>query len=163
VLVFGISIPTNYLTGGRAMKTILKKIVLLPLLAVLATAPICTGARADLTLALDEWVLPVVLIGGATLFVLAENQKNDSWQRAYVPMPTDDTQPQAAAQQSGYVVQPAQAATMPVPVVAVQDFYYCPSSKKYYPYVRSCAVNWEPVSATPPQIQAARYAVPPPP
>jgi len=31
------------------------------------------------------------------------------------------------------------------------DWYYCPSSSGYYPYVRSCAVAWQRVPPTPPK------------
>ncbi|HRE17598.1 MAG TPA: hypothetical protein PLW86_11150 [Rhodocyclaceae bacterium] len=29
-------------------------------------------------------------------------------------------------------------------------WYYCPSARAYYPYVRECAEAWQPVSPTPP-------------
>lgn len=31
------------------------------------------------------------------------------------------------------------------------SWYYCPSAKGYYPYVRDCPGGWQRVSPTPPQ------------
>jgi hypothetical protein len=41
-------------------------------------------------------------------------------------------------------------------------YYFCPASKRYYPYVANCPVAWRPVPTTPPQLRP-RYAVAAPP
>lgn len=53
------------------------------------------------------------------------------------------------------VVQPpATSESLPPPAVQpqaqVQNWYYCESSKSYYPYVSSCPEGWKTVPATPP-------------
>ena len=50
-------------------------------------------------------------------------------------------------------VYPAPQAVPPVAAAAppAPEWYYCPPSKSYYPYVRSCAVPWHRVPAVPPQ------------
>lgn len=50
------------------------------------------------------------------------------------------------------VVQPApQPAPAPAPVIAApaQSWYYCETSKSYYPYVSTCPAGWKTVPATP--------------
>jgi hypothetical protein len=43
-------------------------------------------------------------------------------------------------------------------------WYYCDSTRSYYPYVRSCAAGWRTVAAYPPgEIANTTSAVPPPP
>ena len=42
--------------------------------------------------------------------------------------------------QQGYVQAPSQ-----------QDWFFCPSSNSYYPYVRECASGWQRVPAQPPR------------
>lgn len=49
------------------------------------------------------------------------------------------------------VTPPANAAAPATPAPpAVQYWYYCPSSKSYFPYVSSCPEGWTQVPATPP-------------
>jgi hypothetical protein len=48
----------------------------------------------------------------------------------------------------------------PVPAVAPPSnntWYYCPTSKQYYPYVRNCDVQWEAVPATPRSVTPAPH------
>ncbi|MGH8279609.1 MAG: hypothetical protein ACRETQ_08625 [Gammaproteobacteria bacterium] len=47
------------------------------------------------------------------------------------------------------VVQTAPAQPGPAPV---QYWYYCPTSKAYYPYVTECSTTWQPVPVTPPSV-----------
>ena len=55
---------------------------------------------------------------------------------------------------AGYVEQgdvpPAQAAVPAVPQAGSAMWYYCESSKTYYPYVSECKEGWKEVPATPP-------------
>jgi hypothetical protein len=56
--------------------------------------------------------------------------------------------PPVAVQQAPPTVviqQPAQSAR------PVQNWYFCPASRAYYPYVSTCAVGWQRVPVTPPQ------------
>ena len=52
-----------------------------------------------------------------------------------------------------YIEQPA-APSAPAPAQiqsqAQGDWYYCPSSKAYYPYVNECQTGWQRVPAQPP-------------
>jgi hypothetical protein len=45
---------------------------------------------------------------------------------------------------------PAQTSAVPTQGPSAADWYYCPSSKGYYPNVRTCRVAWQMVPATPP-------------
>ena len=47
---------------------------------------------------------------------------------------------------SPYDADPAAAAGYPVP----SYWYYCQNPAGYYPYVRQCAVPWQPVPIIPP-------------
>lgn len=51
--------------------------------------------------------------------------------------------PPATYMEQGY----PQAAPAPV---QPQDWYYCPNSKSYYPYVRECPSGWQRVPSQPP-------------
>jgi hypothetical protein len=55
--------------------------------------------------------------------------------------PAPAVAPSAPYAQQGY----PQAAPAPQ-----QDWYYCPNSKAYYPYVRECPGGWQGVPAQPP-------------
>ena len=49
---------------------------------------------------------------------------------------------------------PAPAYSYPAPAMAPapqQDWYFCPASKGYYPYVRECPSGWQRVPAQPPR------------
>ena len=54
--------------------------------------------------------------------------------------------PSGAYAEQGY----AQAAPAPAPAPQ-QDWYYCPNSKSYYPYVRECPGGWQRVPSQPPR------------
>lgn len=139
------------------MKTMMKRMLLVPLLATLATAPLCADAHAD---GHDGgwWVLPAML-GGALIFEAGEAAHP---QTVYVPAPPAYYPQPIYVQQPGYVVQstlpPAQAAAAP------QNWYYCASGNGYYPYVRACPGGWQPVSPIPPDAATniAPSAPPPP-
>jgi hypothetical protein len=63
--------------------------------------------------------------------------------------------PPADVADAGYAQAPA---TPPVQAAAPQPsasatWYYCESSKTYYPYVSQCPEGWRSVPATPPQMR----------
>ncbi len=62
---------------------------------------------------------------------------------AYPPVVVAPASPPVYVEQS-----PAQAA--PAPAQAQGDWYYCPESKAYYPYVAECPAGWQRVPAQPP-------------
>lgn len=64
----------------------------------------------------------------------------------YVPPTVVVTQPQ----QPVVVEAPAQPATTMVPPQSTNVWYFCESSKSYYPYVSQCPEGWKQVPATPP-------------
>jgi len=67
------------------------------------------------------------------------------------PFP-DPYEPPVVVQQAPPTVmiqQPAPGA-VPPPVQPGQNWYYCPTSGAYYPYVGTCSVDWQLVPATPP-------------
>ena len=39
----------------------------------------------------------------------------------------------------------------PTPAPQIQNWYYCESSKEYYPYVSSCSTEWKTIPITPVQ------------
>jgi hypothetical protein len=49
-----------------------------------------------------------------------------------------------------YVEQGA-AQAVPAPAPAAADWYYCPASKSYYPYVSECPGGWQRVPSQPPR------------
>ena len=54
-----------------------------------------------------------------------------------------------------YVQQPSYVQQSPAPVQQQQpsySWYYCPSLRGYYPYVKQCPEAWQPVSPTPPGL-----------
>lgn len=53
-----------------------------------------------------------------------------------------------AAPVSVYEPIPAAVQTLPAPTSALGTWYYCDSSKAYYPHVTSCATQWREVPAT---------------
>lgn len=57
-----------------------------------------------------------------------------------------------SAAPGGYVVAnpPTEEAAAPAPPAA-SNWYYCESTKAYYPYVTECKEGWHPVPATPPR------------
>lgn len=143
------------------MKSIMKRMLLVPLLAALATAPL--KARAE-WLGLGWWWVPVV-VGGVVVYEMVHNQSADAQQKTvYVLPPPYDYPQQADMHQPENDVQQVPVQAAPMQVVAVQqDWYLCPSSNKYYPYVRSCKVNWEPVPTAPPGMMANTAPSLPPP
>lgn len=47
-------------------------------------------------------------------------------------------------------VEQSVARTAPAPSQAQGDWYYCPASKSYYPYINECPSGWQRVPALPP-------------
>lgn len=54
----------------------------------------------------------------------------------------------SAAPPAAYV---EQGVPQTAPVQSQADWYYCPNSKSYYPYVRDCPGGWQRVSPQPPR------------
>jgi hypothetical protein len=67
------------------------------------------------------------------------------------PYPDPYTPPVVVIQQTApaVVAQPAPPATTAPAAAAPQYWYYCESSKTYYPYVSTCAEGWKAVPAQP--------------
>ena len=60
--------------------------------------------------------------------------------------------PAPAVAPSGAYVEQGYAQATPAPAPArQQDWFYCPDSKSYYPYVRECPGAWQRVPAQPPR------------
>lgn len=141
------------------------KIVLVSLLATLGVAPTYAEAHGG-----DGWWILPAMIGGALIYDAAQPhyyppQTVYVQQPVYVPQPVYVQQPiyvqQPYSQASGYEVQSTRPpAAQPVPV-----WYYCESSKGYYPYVNACPEGWKMVPSVPPSAseQAPSPAAPPPP
>ncbi|HEY7986540.1 MAG TPA: hypothetical protein VIE17_06435 [Methylophilaceae bacterium] len=90
------------------MKTIMRKIVLFPLLALLATAPICNSARADgpwFTLGLGWWILPVA-VGGVALYEIGRAEGSGSSPNATYMPETVYVQEKVSVQPDRVYVQP---------------------------------------------------------
>lgn len=70
----------------------------------------------------------------------------------YYPPPVYYPQPPVVIQQQAPVyVEQAPAGTVPQAAQqASSDWFYCPSSKTYYPYVKDCSEPWQRVSPVPP-------------
>ena len=75
----------------------------------------------------------------------------------YYPPPVYYPQPPVVIQQQApvYVEHTPTAAPVPQaqPVQASSDWFYCASSKTYYPYTKDCPEPWQRVSPVPPSIQ----------
>jgi hypothetical protein len=70
----------------------------------------------------------------------------------YVEQPQTAQAPQAPPAPATPAAPPAPAAPAAAPAAAGATWYYCDSSKSYYPYVASCKEGWKPVPASaPPQ------------
>jgi hypothetical protein len=72
--------------------------------------------------------------------------------QAVYPYPDPYTPPVVVIEQTtppAVVVQPAPSAPPAVAQQAPQYWYYCESSKTYYPYVPTCAEGWKTVPAKP--------------
>jgi hypothetical protein len=115
------------------------KVILASLLAVLISTPtFAHGGYYGGTRYYrggGDWVAPFV-VGGLVTYAL--------------------TQPRVIYQEPVYVPAPAPVVVAPPvqPVVQQQVipnvWYYCSSSKTYYPYVQSCPTGWQTVPAVPP-------------
>jgi hypothetical protein len=80
----------------------------------------------------------------------------------YYPQPYPYTQTVVIERpQPVYIEQVPPQPTPPVPVAvstvntstpAQNDWYFCPASKAYYPYVRQCPSGWQKVPAQPPGL-----------
>lgn len=64
----------------------------------------------------------------------------------YYPPPAYYYPPTVVVQQPPVYIEQPQAAPAP----AAGYWYYCPTSKRYYPYVSECPSGWQQVSPTPP-------------
>jgi hypothetical protein len=98
------------------MKTIMKKMVLFPLLATLATAPICARAHAEpwFTLGLGWWIVPVA-VGGVVLYEIGRTQGESEQHATYEQPRTVYVQP------DGGYVQPEKVYIQPTPVYFQQQ------------------------------------------
>ena len=103
------------------MKTMIKKLVLFPLLATLATAPLCAKAQAHpwFTLGLGWGIVPVV-VGGVVLYQVGKAQGEGSAHgTVYVPAePAADTR-------GGYTpTRTVEVLPAPTPIYAEPAGYY---------------------------------------
>lgn len=114
------------------MMTIIRKLVLIPLLAVLVAFPVYNTARADDFLGLGWWIVPIA-IGGVAIYEIGRHQADDSSQHAvYAP-----SQQVAYEQpQQGYVP-PQKVYIQPAPVYNPQHWYEQPPTyyQQQYGYV----------------------------
>lgn len=78
---------------------------------------------------------PMVVVPAAPLTYI---ERPENIQEQYQQQPQYQPQPQA------------QASTAP------SDWFYCPDSKTYYPYVQQCAGEWQRVTPHPPQGNTGR-------
>ena len=69
----------------------------------------------------------------------------------YVQQPGGYAVAQAPADAQIAQTPPPAAAPAPAPAPASSTWYYCESSKSFYPYVSQCAEGWKQVPATPPR------------
>ena len=67
----------------------------------------------------------------------------------YPPYPYYYSPPVVIQSPPVYIEQPQSA---PAPA-ASNYWYYCPASKRYYPYVSECPSGWQQVSPTPPDAR----------
>ena len=70
----------------------------------------------------------------------------------YYPPPVYYSQPPVVIQQQPqvYVEQAPAGAAPQAAQQSTGDWFYCPSSKTYYPYVKDCPEPWQRVSSVPP-------------
>jgi len=88
---------------------------------------------------------PMVVVPAAPLTYI---ERPENIQEQYQQQPQYQQQSQGPAQPQP---QPqAQASTAP------SDWFYCPDSKTYYPYVQQCAGEWQRVTPHPPQGNTGR-------
>ncbi|MCE2871075.1 MAG: hypothetical protein LW714_06655 [Oxalobacteraceae bacterium] len=73
----------------------------------------------------------------------------------YFPPPVYyPSQPVIIQQQAPVYIEQIPQQVTPNAPQAVGDWYYCASSKTYYPYTKSCPEPWQLVSPVPPSIQS---------
>ena len=82
---------------------------------------------------------PMAVVPAAPLTYI---ERPENIQEQYQQQPQAPAQPQPQPQ--------AQASTAP------SDWFYCPDSKTYYPYVQQCAGEWQRVTPHPPQGNTGR-------
>ncbi len=73
------------------------------------------------------------------------------------PPPPASNAPTPLTPQRAPSASPSGAATPP----SQDAWYYCPTTSSYYPYVATCAVPWQTVPTTPPQLQAPQASIRP--
>lgn len=139
------------------MNKIIKRMMLVPLLAALVIAPMGNKARAD---GIGWWWVPIIA-GGVVLYYVMSNNADDSYQKTSGAQPPVDYQPQVVlpptdyqpvnytASQYGYQLAYAPEAMTIHADTMPQGRYICPSNHKYYPQVHSCDVDWELAAAAP--------------
>jgi hypothetical protein len=113
------------------MNKTMTKTLLFPLLAVLATAPVCTRANADGFLGLGWWVVPIA-VGGVAIYEIGRSQADDSSQHAVYAPP----QHMVYEQQGGYAPQQP-VYVQPATVFTREHWYDQPPSyyQQQYGYV----------------------------
>jgi hypothetical protein len=155
------------------MNTYINKIVLASLVATLGVvAPTSAEAHGG-----GGWVLPAIL-GGALLYDITRPNYYYPPQTVYVQQPIYVQQP-VYEPQTVYVQQPTYVpptysqsygyetqSTQPLPQAAQAAppvWYYCESSKGYYPYANACPEGWRVVPSVPPAAMEQPQGSPPPP
>jgi hypothetical protein len=91
-----------------------------------------------------------VYVGGAPYYYANDVYYTQAPGGYAVAQPPADTQIAEAPPLAGGVPPPA-AGPAPAPQAAAPNWYYCDSSKSFYPYVAQCAGGWRQVPATPPR------------
>ncbi len=131
------------------MTNMMKKTVLVSLMATLAATPILADAHEGHGGG-GGWWLPA-LIGGAILYDVTRPHYYQPDPYYYQPAPVY-IQPQQVYVQPApvYSYAPPAPSYQQAPAAAAQSWYYCDSAKGYYPYVKVCPGGWEQVPATPP-------------
>jgi hypothetical protein len=69
----------------------------------------------------------------------------------YPPVVVEQAGPQVYIEQQGAQITPAPVVAAPSP--ETNFWYYCRSSKGYYPYVKECPGGWQKVAPLPPNQQ----------
>ncbi|NDU86030.1 MAG: hypothetical protein G3H99_05400 [Ferrovum sp.] len=114
---------------------------------------VSTPARAD-----RGWGWGWGMMGLATGAMVGAELASPYYPRYYYPYAPPvvyAAPPVVVAQQAPAVYSPQGTARVspeapPAQAAPNNSWFYCGSSKKYYPYVRTCAQPWQAVPATPP-------------
>jgi hypothetical protein len=112
-------------------------------LALLATASVCLSGTAEAA----RWHVGVV-VGGPGYFYAPGPYYYAPPPYYYPPYPPPvviQSEPDAYVQRSDMNESGGSA-----PESSSGTWWYCPTSKSYYPYVKECSSGWQEVPATPP-------------